>query len=68
MDAFGNEKYDTRDGDLNSIAHGLVGTSIGSDINEWPDEGIIVKNRYIMPIENNVRNSSNGNLKNSYGY
>lgn len=68
MDAFGNEKYDTRDGDLNSIAHGLVGTSIGTDIDKWPDEGIIVKNRYIMPIENNVRNSSNGNLKNSYGY
>lgn len=68
MDAFGRADYTTRDADLQSIAHGLVGTSVGTSINAWPDAGISVKNRYIMPIENNVKNSSNGYLKNSYGY
>ena len=68
MNSFAKDDYNTRDDDLNSIAHGLVGTLAGTDIDEWPDQGVSVKNRYIMPIENNVRNSSNGNLKNSYGY
>lgn len=70
MDAFGNDKYDSREADLTSIAHGLVGNQMPSSAKDvCNDEGIgQVKNRYIMPIENNVRNSSNGNLKNSYGY
>ena len=70
MDAFGNEKYDTRETDLKSIAHGLVGTQMpASETDECTDEGVgMVKNRYIMPIETNVKNSSNGYLKNSYGY
>ena len=70
MDAFGKEDYSTREADLTSIAHGLVGNQMPGSENEiCNDKGIgQVKNRYIMPIENNVRKSSNGNLKNSYGY
>ena len=70
MDAFGKEDYSTREADLTSIAHGLVGNQMpGSENEECNDVGVgQVKNRYIMPIENNVRKSSNGNLKNSYGF
>lgn len=68
MSSFAKDDYNTRDDDLNSIAHGLVGTLAGTDIDNWPDQGVSVKNRYIMPIENNVKNSSNRKLENSYGY
>ena len=57
---------------LPSICSGLVGTQMpkATDKSEsdCKDEGVTVKNRYLMPLHSNVVNASNGRLKNSYGY
>ena len=67
MNAFGYESYDTRDADLSSICSGLVGTC-NTSTGQCDDNNLVVKNRYLMPLENNVLNSSNGRLYNAYGY
>lgn len=54
--------------DLPSICGGLVGTQMPTATAACNDEGVTVKNRYLMPIYTNVLNSSNGRLYNSYGY
>lgn len=55
--------------DLPSICGGLVGTQMPTSASaKCTDEGVTVKNRYLMPIYTNVINSSNGRLSNSYGY
>jgi hypothetical protein len=54
--------------DLPSICGGLVGTQMPTASAKCTDEGVTVKNRYLMPIYTNVLNSSNGRLYNSYGY
>ena len=64
MNSFGQE-YANFDTEFSTICGGLVGTWDGTDCN---DKGLKVKNRYIMPIYNNVISSSNGRLYNSYGY
>ena len=64
MNSFGQE-YANFDTEFSTICGGLVGTWDGTDCN---DAGLKVKNRYIMPIYNNVISSSNGRLYNSYGY
>jgi hypothetical protein len=54
--------------DLPSICGGLVGTQMPTANATCNDEGVTVKNRYLMPIYTNVINSSNGRLSNSYGF
>ena len=71
--AFGTD-YANYDVEMPSIAGGLVGTQKNCNSGaKCLDEGITVKNRYIMPIYSNVVNSSIGSDKmprvyNSYGY
>ncbi len=63
------QAYSNEDSELNTICGGLVGTqklSGSSDV--CSDEGVTVKNRYLMPIYDNTIQSSNGRLYNSYGY
>lgn len=64
MNSFGQE-YANFDTEFSTICGGLVGTWDGTDCD---DAELKVKNRYIMPIYNNVISSSNGRLYNSYGY
>lgn len=66
MDSFGKE-YANLEIDLPSICSGLVGTCDTSTGN-CDDSSLKVKNRYLMPLYNNVLSSSNGRLYNSYGY
>ena len=71
--AFGTD-YANYDSEMHTICGGLVGTQkINSSSTICTDEGIVVKNRYLMPIYSNVVNSSIGSDKkprvyNSYGY
>ncbi|MBR1840365.1 MAG: RagB/SusD family nutrient uptake outer membrane protein [Prevotella sp.] len=71
--AFGTD-YANYDTEMPSIAGGLVGTQKNCNYGRrCEDEGITVKNRYLMPIYSNVVNSSIGSDKkprvyNSYGY
>ena len=62
--SFGQE-YANFDIEFPTICGGLVGTWDGTDCD---DSELKVKNRYLMPIYNNVLSSSNGRLYNSYGY
>ena len=64
MNSFGQD-YANFDTEFSTICGGLVGTWDGTDCD---DSMLKVKNRYIMPIYNNVLSSSNGRLYNSYGY
>lgn len=65
--AFGTE-YGTA-ADLPSICSGLVGNQKVKDGTEQcQDQGINVKNRYLMPIYTNVLNSTNGRVRNNYGF
>ena len=64
MNSFGQE-YANFDTEFPTICGGLVGTWDGTDCD---DAELKVKNRYLMPIYNNVLSSSNGRLYNSYGY
>ncbi len=63
------QAYSNEDSELNTICGGLVGTQkVNSSNDECKDEGVTVKNRYLMPIYDNTIQSSNGRLYNSYGY
>jgi hypothetical protein len=64
MNSFGQD-YANFDIEFSTICGGLVGTWDGTDCD---DTSLAVKNRYLMPIYNNVLSSSNGRLYNSYGY
>jgi len=66
MNSFGYETYDSRELDLGSICSGLVGSSTKT-VDQFDEPGH-VKNRYLMPIERTVLDSSNKRLYNSYGY
>lgn len=66
MNSFGYETYDSRELDLGSICSGLVGSSTKT-VDQFDEPGH-VKNRYLMPIERTVMDSSNKRLYNSYGY
>ena len=71
--AFGTD-YANYDTEMPSICSGLVGTQKNCNNGaKCLDEGVVVKNRYLMPIYSNVVNSSIGADKqprvyNSYGY
>ena len=54
--AVGTGKDKQVDTNLPTISSGLVG------------EGVVVKNRYLMPIASTTISASNGKLHNSYGY
>ena len=54
--AVGTGKDKQVDTNLPTISSGLVG------------EGVVVKNRYLMPIASTTLSASNGKLHNSYGY
>ncbi len=63
------QAYSNESSELPSICGGLVGTQeIKSSSDECKDDGVTVKNRYLMPIYDNTIQSSNGRLYNSYGY
>ena len=63
------QAYSNEDSELNTICGGLVGTQkVNSSSDVCSDEGVTVKNRYLMPIYDNTIQSSNGRLYNSYGY
>lgn len=64
MDAFGKD-YNNFNTEFSTICGGLVGTWNDTDCD---DSELKVKNRYLMPIYNNVLSASNGRLYNSYGY
>ncbi len=63
------QAYSNEDTELNTICGGLVGTQkLSGSTDVCTDEGVTVKNRYLMPIYDNTIQSSNGRLYNSYGY
>lgn len=51
------------DTNLPSISSGLVGTNVNS-----LDDGVEVKNRYLLPIGLTTISAANGYIQNSYGY